>query len=68
MFFKKKKNNKQTTYCYCSCGNELVSNHKEVYDGKDLLVRYTCVCGKKSTWDFYTPAPLLIEMDGMSIV
>lgn len=69
MFFRKRKKNKQTTYCYCSCGNELVSNHVEVvYDGEDLLVHYTCVCGKKSAWDFYYPAPLLIKMDGTSVI
>lgn len=67
MFSMKKKNNKQTTRCYCPCGNELVSNNKEVYDGEDSLVHYTCVCGKKTAWDFYTPAPRLIEVDGYSI-
>lgn len=58
----------QTTHCYCLCGNELVSNHKECYNGEDSLVHYTCVCGKKSAWDFYTPAPLLIEVDGISTI
>lgn len=61
MLFKRKKKHKQTTYCYCSCGNELVSNHKEVYEGDDTLIHYTCVCGKKSSWDFYAPAPILIS-------
>lgn len=57
----KKEVKKQTTFCYCNCGNELVSNHKEChYDEGDTLVHYTCVCGKKSAWSFYEPSPLLI--------
>lgn len=61
LFRRKKKHNEQKTFCYCDCGNELVSNHKEMYEGDDTLVHYICVCGKKSSWDFSAPAPILIS-------
>lgn len=60
MWFKKKKKPKQTTFCYCDCGNELVSNHVDCYHGEDTLVHYTCPCGIKSAWDFYAPAPIFM--------
>lgn len=51
----------QRTFCYCDCGNELVSNHKSVSEN-DGVVEYICgKCGK-TVWLFNAaPAPIRIE-------
>lgn len=73
MFLFKKKTNKQkfeekqlkkgqSCFCYCDCGNELISSNSLV---KDIdYVYFKCVkCGKESKWNFDTPCPILVEGD-----
>lgn len=60
--FKQKSKYTQHTFCYCDCGNELVSNHKSVADN-DGVVEYICgKCGKKTVWLFdIAPAPIRVD-------
>lgn len=52
----------QYTFCYCECGNELISNKCCIRDTD--YVYFKCnKCGKISKWDFDAPCPILIESD-----
>ena len=58
---------KQTTYIYCKCGNELISDDCFIdqYDDKngDNHVLYKCKkCGRNSDWNF-TIAPVPISWE-----
>ena len=59
---------KQKTFCWCECGNELCSSFGSYQPQKfDILQpdieHYKCSkCGRESTWNFGTPAPVLITM------
>lgn len=48
----RKKKEKQTTFVYCKCNNELISSDSFVSDNLDG-VKYECSdCGRKSVWNF----------------
>lgn len=52
----------QRTFCYCKCGNELVSSDSFVEDTD--YVYYKCSkCGRKSKWDFDFMCPILVESE-----
>ena len=64
-----KRNKKQVTFCYCqTCGNELVSTKSFVNDD-DGIVTYKCsFCGTVSKFDFYAPAPILLEINNKEVL
>jgi len=50
--FCEKLRKKQTTFVYCTCGNELTSSNSFISDTLDG-VKYKCKkCGRNSTWNF----------------
>jgi len=55
---------KQRTFVYCSCGNELCSSESfvsDTYEEDGNHVRYKCsVCEQESDWDFDI-APVAIK-------
>lgn len=52
----------QYTFCYCKCGNELISSNSFLRDTD--FVYYKCSkCGKISKWDFDAPCPILIDSE-----
>lgn len=57
---------KQTTFCYCECGNELISNNccvRDVYLFNRNVVHFICdKCGKNTYYDFDFPAPVELPM------
>lgn len=71
MFWFKKKTEKQkfeekqykkgqSCFCYCDCGNELISSNSFVKDTD--FVYYKCSkCGRESKWDFDFPCPILVR-------
>lgn len=62
MIFRKIFKKKQTTFCYCKCGNELVSDCKAFVKDTDF-VYYKCPkCKRISKWDFDMPVPILIDI------
>ena len=72
--FKKNKKNKfeekqvkkgQTTFCYCKCGNELISSKSCLMD-TDFVYFQCYKCKKISKWDFDAPCPILVK-DEVSI-
>ena len=66
LFAYKPRQPKQTTFCYCSCGNELCSSGSFVSDTYDERgrndVHYRCSqCGREHHFDFDAPVPLRRE-------
>lgn len=64
LFLEKDEKEKQTTFCHCpTCHNELIGSNSFASDGE--LVMFVCTkCGTESEWDFDTPVPLLLYVDG----
>lgn len=51
---------KQTTFCWCECGNELCSSDSLVKDTD--FVYYKCSnCGIESKWNFDAPCPIKLS-------
>ena len=50
----------QTCFCYCDCGNELISSNSLIKD-TDFVYFKCSKCGHESKWDFDTPCPILIK-------
>jgi len=65
----------QRTFCYCNCGNELISTNSFIFDQYKFLVKgfpeemtktdleeaECSKCGVHTLWDFGAPAPILIK-------
>lgn len=72
LLFKKKTNKQkfeekqlkkgQSCFCYCDCGNELISSNSLVKD-TDYVYFKCSICGKESKWDFDVPCPILLKGD-----
>ena len=77
IFKKKNKQPKQTTFCYCSCENELIADNSLV---RDIYIKYKkkcgqceyernvvhfhCKkCGQDSYFDFDFPVPISLPLD-----
>ena len=53
---------KQHTFCYCACGNELISSNDLILDDT-ISVYYKCSkCGLITQWDFDAPTPIFIKV------
>ena len=50
----------QSCFCYCGCGNELISSNSLIKD-TDFVYCKCSKCGKKSKWDFDCPCPVLLN-------
>ena len=62
-----KKQQRQTTFCYCPrCKNELIHSGSFVSD--EELVTYKCtLCDTVTEWLFDAPAPILWTIDGEDV-
>lgn len=61
-FEEKKLKKGQYTFCYCKCGNELISSNSFLKDTD--FVYYKCSkCGRISKWDFDFPCPILVDSE-----
>lgn len=50
----------QYNFCYCECGNELISSNSFLKDTD--FVYYKCSkCGKITKWDFDAPCPIFVD-------
>lgn len=58
------KKTEQYTFCYCDCGNELVSSNCVIAEDEDGTVIYECPkCRAITYWYFGAPAPIKLKRD-----
>ena len=52
----------QYSFCYCKCGNELISSNSLLMD-TDFVYFQCSKCRKISKWDFDAPCPILVNSE-----